>query len=1492
MKKIFGKLLLSTLLIVAAPSVMQAQQKVTPLKKSVPRKMAENRSTSITFSPEKGSAPSWSMKTSKAARRVLAPSWKKAVKKRSAMRTASDGAMIYGSLLYKKSWESMDTYDIRPYGVYSFKAGDPNNMTQTADDTRLYANGGGYAADGVYHLVNHYTLDGEQVVTYYEYDMSDWSLITEEEGDDTYVALDLTYNPDDEQVYGIFYNEDGGYTFTSVMYDMGGYRYDINDDLDVQIVALAANSEGEIYGIGIDGNLYYIDESTGDLEEIGVLGVTPSSYLQSAAFDLSTDKLYWAAQLEDGGSAFFSVDTESGEAEKIADFDDSEEFTGLFVMEAAAESDAPEAASDVKASFEGAATTGTVTFVMPTATYGGEELAGTLNYVITANGEEVASGSAEAGAEVSAEVTVEGGQNEIVVVVSNDSGDSPEAKTSVWVSYDEPVAPTNITLTIAQTAHTATVTWTAPQKGQHDGYIDTENLTYNITRMPDGATTTGVSGTSFTETLPEGEMTTYYYQVAAVNGGVTGKAGTSNSAAAGNALEIPFEADMSNRDDFTLFSVIDSNEDSNSWEYAYVRAWYTASETKSADDWIVTPALKLNNDRTYNVEVVFAASNSACTEKIEIAMGQGDEPAKYSQLLEPTEFNSTDKLAYEEEISVSEAGDYRLGIHAMSDAAQENIYLYSVSVTEGTVYNAPDSATNLTVVPAEFGQLKADISFTTPTKTYKGEDLAAITKVVVKRDTTTIATFDAPAAGAALTCSDEGMDDGSHTYSVVAYNEYGAGRAAETEAWVGIDEPMEPQDIRIRDNGNDVTISWKAPGSVGYHGGYVIPEDLYYNVYDMEGNLLVRNIKETEYTDNTVKLTGSQRMLYYYVSATSKGGEGWADYSQTMIAGDALKLPFEEHFTNGGIDNSPWWFDDTVNNGVFTVQFATSHDEVYGSATFVPNGSKACGGLNSPKLSLSGVENPGMTFYYYAVPGKNARLFVRVSETTDDPVTLKTIDFSTLDGEEGWRREYVDLSSVKDARYVIVKFFAESDDMTNVAFDDIKISDVPANDLSISMDKPTVIRRGQNNNIEATVTNEGLEDAADITVVLYSDGEIADTKTIESLAAGESADVVFSLTPSTAGEGDVTLKAEVIYSKDSNKDNNTTEEYSITPTLSDYPTVESLTSETEGDKVTLSWNAPTIDNSQVTDDFESYTPWIMDGIGPWTVYDGDKAYTIQFSDIWIANAGKPMAFEVWDSSDEEMDARNKRKYMLSHSGNQCLVSFNPSGSTGQSADDWLISPLLSGEAQTITFFAKSMASNYLETFEVMYSATDAQPGSFVNIQTFPSVKGGLEWTEFSIALPEGAKYFAIHNKSYDATALMVDDITYTPASLVVAGYNIYRDGVFVTTVPAGTTTYTDTAETEGDHEYKVSVVYTVGESQPASVDVTTGISGIGSDGVRVNVIDGTVIVGKSSAFDAALYNMSGAKVYEGEGRSEYRITVPAGTYMLKADGQVIKIQVK
>lgn len=170
--------------------------------------------------------------------------------------------------------------------------------------------------------------------------------------------------------------------------------------------------------------------------------------------------------------------------------------------------------------------------------------------------------------------------------------------------------------------------------------------------------------------------------------------------------------------------------------------------------------------------------------------------------------------------------------------------------------------------------------------------------------------------------------------------------------------------------------------------------------------------------------------------------------------------------------------------------------------------------------------------------------------------------------------------------------------------------------------------------------------------------------------------------------------------------------------------------------------------------------------------------------------------------------------LMPHSGKQYLVSFQDID--GQN-DDWLISPELSGDAQTISFYAKTPIPNSgFDTFEVYYSMSDKDIDSFIKVNGIKE-EAFKNWEQVAFNVPDGARYFAIRHTSQDKFLLAIDDISFVKkdakqAPLEVAGYYVYRDDVKVATLTNAVHTFKDNVRDGKEHSYAVTVNYTHGES--------------------------------------------------------------------------------
>lgn len=288
-----------------------------------------------------------------------------------------------------------------------------------------------------------------------------------------------------------------------------------------------------------------------------------------------------------------------------------------------------------------------------------------------------------------------------------------------------------------------------------------------------------------------------------------------------------------------------------------------------------------------------------------------------------------------------------------------------------------------------------------------------------------------------------------------------------------------------------------------------------------------------------------------------------------------------------------------------------------------------------------------------------------------------------------------------------------------------------------------------------------------------------------------------------------------------------------------------------------------------------------------------------FGPLQYNNAGKPMAFQVFNVTEAGIPFASWDP----HSGEQMLVCFanaSPDGgySPGKQNDDWLISPELSGQSQTIRLFAKAgMGGNYVpEQMEFLYSTTDTRTESFVKVGETIDVDNVDGWAEHRFEVPAGAKYFAIHCVSDYKFALLIDDVTYIPAGaepepLTLLGYHVYRDKQRVSEAIVQTTSFTDVSS---DAEtYRVTAVYDKGESVPVQVAVAeTGVRDVQELGCEVLGEQGRITVCGARGCEIGVFTADGRSVATQRNADRATFAVPSGMYVVLVDGKAYKVSVR
>lgn len=1362
---------------------------------------------------------------------------------------------LAGSVIHASDWTGSRYTD--PYGLYEFDADAENlSVAKLTSSWRLENNTCGVTDGDNVYLFN-VEMELEDGDTYVSGSVTKVAL--EDYGSYTFgrigsvlqVPTALTWDASTSICYGCFYDKDGtGFEFGTMSLS-GSLRRDKISKLRKRMVAMADDDNGTVWGIDEDGTLQKINVSTGALTEVGPTGVTPSTLVQSACY--VDGKIYWAAQVSEQKSLLYVIDPQTGKATLKGDFPKAEQFSTLYKKKPLAEDGAPAAMDDLEADFEGASLTGTLSFTLPTLTFGGSDLTGQLAWTVTKDGETLASGTGQPGEKVTtAPVTLDNDYNALQLYSSNDAGRSPVYKASVYVGPDTPSSiPWGEPTLVIDSTGKATVTWPAVTTGQNDGYIDPAQITYTITRNPDGVVVAeGYKETTYSEQLPVKQgITSYSYSIKAVFMGNEGSDTETNKVKYGSGWEVPYTEtfDYGALDNWT---VLDQNGDYMTWYEGSDNVYSQSGAEGGNDEWLISPDIHLVPGKYYKVSFRYWSGlpgyDDYAGQAFEAGFGQGTDPSSFQIL------GSKSNVALDEDaaktfsttVKVDADGQYNFGIHDVSPQNAYLLYIDDFTVEEGGTLEVPAQVSDFAAVADAQGALSVTISLTAPSLTAEGKALTDLQRVeIIRDDTVTVKTFTGPQPGEKLTFTDTeatGLTDGSHHYAVHSVNAKGQSLDAEADVVVGIKAPAVPTDFVATEQTDGVHLTWTAPVKDA-DGNTIDPKDVVYDIYAVkyytsEYLLLQEDYKGTSYVDGTFLNADDQLQVYYIIQAKNRAGVSDDVVSNQFIVGNPYTLPFHENFSPEYARQSKnlWWInltEDINTMSYFSFIKTMSSDGDNGCAYFPGGGTGVFTNLRSGKIDMRSVEKPQITFDYYVAGAGEDVLTLEYSTDLKAWKELTRIDWTDLDVDGAtWLTHTADLTECASYPYVYLRFHGEADDLgTPIAIDNIHIGKMAARDLAVTLSTPQSVVAGRPASATVTVFNHGSEAASTYTVTLYVGDEAVAEKTGASLEAQGKESLTFDFTPSVCLGGEsVDAYAYVEFSGDENPDDNTSSTKSMRLKENLLPVVTSLTGDVDNaGNARLSWSAPAAPEETVTETFEDYNAFLTDGYGAWTTRDADGLATLAPYNCPFPHAGEPYAWITFNPSEAGIDLDNSSlSVYVPHSGDQYLASFGLT-SDFNANEDWLISPELSGKEQTVSFWAVNFDSENVDGYvELYYSTTDRSDAAWQKAKPSEIDLSG-SWEKFEFTVPEGAKYFAVCNITNGATAVFLDDITYSPArkSPDVKGYRVYRDGKFVAqTEGAG---YTDTAMPAGEHRYSVTAVYDGTESMPVSVVLSNGATSIG-----------------------------------------------------------------
>lgn len=929
-----------------------------------------------------------------------------------------------------------------------------------------------------------------------------------------------------------------------------------------------------------------------------------------------------------------------------------------------------------------------------------------------------------------------------------------------------------------------------------------------------------------------------------------------------------WSTDFSTQELYDEFLAIDANGDATyddyygytagGWNYSSDYGAFYYYSQNNADDWLISPGLQLEGGKTYYVEFVVAGGGDMYPEKFEVKYGTDRTvDAMTGSVLDVTEVATWDNVRFVETVTPETDGVYYIGFHVVSDAEMYALYLNSVKVSDEAPAPTPGEVDHLQVIPGENGARTATITFDAPTKASDGSDLGGPLTIKVSGGKLEDYTIKDATPGTHYEVTDSMLEwSGNFTYYVAVSDSNGTGRTAQASAYIGTDYPAAPAYLTLNYDPDDMLLTWEP--SIGTNGGYINPDEVTYHIKNVKlidegtvytGDEIGTATGQTEYQTGVGADQGDPEMYTLAVSASNDEGSSKAVASNTIMKGKPYDNPYSESFTNGEMHTT--MLTGSTGNGVWMGACGVgviSDDVADGDngSVFLQTGYKGDqAGLQTYKISMKNSVNPQLYFQqkvqklgtndsteYYVYAVTPAGEFVQLNH--------EVIGSNTPDDEAEWKLVQYDLSDLKDYNWIQIgwELYCNRDNNQYtgaVQIDNIHVGDLAPVDGRINFTAPLAIKKGQEVEMPVTIINNGSDVISNYNLTVKVNGKefynenlseeiesmgytVKDITYPTNILSPDTINIVAVLT----AEGDETHANDTCMAKTVLKSSNVIPATGLTMDM---------------DTKTLSWTAP-FDELEITDDFDSYDPWQINTFGGWTMFDGDGGKYHSFYDAtYYPHWNEPYAFIIFNPYDDY--GFDVSAFLKPHSGYHMLVSaFTWDDDRLVSRDDWAISPLLSGDAQTISFYLSTLAfgseaegmeiTDNPEDYQVLYSTTTTDIAAFVAIDSIRTAATMGEYQQVSVDLPEGAKYFAIRDVSTfnagSASALCVDDVTFTKKNEgTVVGYNIYRDGELLTYVPE--TSFVDSTLTVGDHTYAVTAVYETGEeSVPVYLDVTlTGI---------------------------------------------------------------------
>ena len=1183
------------------------------------------------------------------------------------------------------------------------------------------------------------------------------------------------------------------------------------------LMTLAAGYDGELFSLCNDGYLYKFDKLTRQFNSVGFTDYD-IDFMQSMEFDHSTETLYWAS-CSSYNSGLYTINHESGASTRISALGTDGEMTGLYIPFSLADDDAPGEVTELTVDNAAHDTSATFHITLPGETAGGGALTAITSVTIECDGTPAKTLTADQtslspGATIVTEAQVEEGFHSFKTYATNEAGKGLPVTVKTFIGEDIPAAPSALTLTPA--GNNVTISWEAVSTGAQGGYVDVSSMTYTVVRQPGDVTVaSGIKQTSCSDQADA--MGVYRYGITAINAKGSSAVTVSAPTVVGDHMDIPYAAGFDTDDEMLMWTIADANGDGAGWQRvtSYLNENYMkfGSGYCPADDWLISPPLRLEAGKAYKVIYDDRCLVPSYAPTYEVTFGRGNTPDTQQDVIKnvTTEWHEA-RTNYVYLPEIAETGNYHIGIHAKWEAGYPTLHIANFKVEENHAatlsLTVTDGTNPLSGATVEFGEGKAK---------YITDGNGHIEVVEIEAGTYPVAVslfgFDSQSfeltfanlenkevtipltefakgsvTGRVLGKDGHGLPDASiYLHGYAEYNTVtdrdgnyaieGIYRNGEyTLDAHGLN--YEPASVAVGEIAgtnsiDDITLKEKliAPDNVSGTGDRA--------KVDITWDAPVDRTATFRYDDGTDNMVFSMEMsaVTHYTAVgviydtpavfTSMQWDVW-NSSQSGADVDVIVFDLDEngHPTNhilyeeNGLESS---------NGYWT-------ECVFRHPIIAPRGALFTL-RGDARLCMDG--SSGETFkadkMVFTHDYRTEPFMTELSDGTPAFYGNLTLRAEGLPYGAPRLCAHNRAADAADAKYDVFRL-AETDKQSADKW--TRLTATPVEDCSFTdTDWANAVKGRYIYAVKA----------------VYSDGHSSYASFSPMVPRLLTTDVIFTVTTDTPGE--TAVGAAVMLTGIGNSNNYTAEvsadgtatfngvwegSYRVTCSKKGYDTAEKdielsgsadYSGELTLNEVTqapanllveetdtpterlLRWNVV----EGIFDDFEGHEDWTINSPGEigWTYIDGDDCRTYASPNYEFPNMYEKMAFIVLNPSKTDYSMADN-DFMNAHSGERVLVSW--ATSNGESNNDLIISPELNMAADfVVSFWSRCYYSRYPETLRVGYSLTGNGADDFEWVGDPITVDDEI-WKQFIVNIPAAAKYVALNYISTDKYYIALDDI--------------------------------------------------------------------------------------------------------------------------------------